>query len=306
MGERSQPRRRIFGLNITEGESGDVARHVVRVRPTRVELMVTPNIDHIVHLRSNAAFARAYRRAAIVVCDGFPVRYYAALCGIPVQRVTGVDILERLMSGPLYGHRLFFVVDSEATASAIRSWARQRGAVVKTAVPPVMFESDENLCRGLVRQINDHDTSILIMGIGAPKSEIWVDTRRNSLPPCWALCVGQATRIACGLTMRAPILVRRLNCEWLWRVCQEPRRLWWRYLRGFTLFPLAIIEDQLNHWLSRLAWRQADAPPERVAPVHRASRLAKTTSGSLQVDALPTPAEGMPGAGSMDQQARGS
>ena len=82
MGEVSQPRRRIFGLNITEGDTGEIARHVVGVRPTRVELMVTPNIDHIVNLRRNPAFARAYRRAAIVVCDGFPVRYYAALCGI--------------------------------------------------------------------------------------------------------------------------------------------------------------------------------------------------------------------------------
>jgi N-acetylglucosaminyldiphosphoundecaprenol N-acetyl-beta-D-mannosaminyltransferase len=281
MGELSQPRRRIFGLNITEGDTADVARHVVRVRPTRVELMVTPNIDHIVHLRSNAAFARAYRRAAIVVCDGFPVRYYAALCGIAVQRVTGVDILERLLSGPLYGHRLFFVVDSEATARGVHSWARQRAVVVKTAVPPVMFEGDENQCRGLIRQINDHDTSVLIMGIGAPKSEIWVDTWRTSLPPCWALCVGQATRIACGVTRRAPVLVRRLNCEWLWRVCQEPRRLWWRYLRGVLLFPLAIVEDQLNNRLSRLAWRQADGPRERAAPVHRASKLAKTTTGSL-------------------------
>ena len=146
---------------------------------------------------------------------------------------------------------------------------------MKTAVPPVMFESDENLCRGLVRQINDHDTSILIMGIGAPKSEIWVDTPRNKPPPCWALCVGQATRIACGLTMRAPILVRRLNCEWLWRVCQEPRRLWWRDLRGFTRFLWRSSRTSFEPLVSRLAWRQADAPPERVAPVHRASRLRR-------------------------------
>ena len=242
----SQPRRRIFGLNFTEGDAAEVARQVVRVRPTRVALMVTPNIDHILHLRSNASFARAYRRAAIVVCDGFPVQYYAALCGIPVRRVTGVDILERVMSGPLYGHRLFFVVDSEATARGVHSWARLRHVAVKTAVPPVMFERNENQCRELIRQIDDHSTSMLIMGIGAPKSEIWVDTYRNSLPPCWALCVGQATRIACGVTKRAPPLVRRLNCEWLWRVCQEPRRLWWRYLRGLLLFPLAIVEDQLN------------------------------------------------------------
>jgi N-acetylglucosaminyldiphosphoundecaprenol N-acetyl-beta-D-mannosaminyltransferase len=82
-----------------------------------------------------------------------------------------------------------------------------------------MFEEDENQCRELIRRINEHNTSMLIMGVGAPKSEIWVDTYRASLPPCWALCVGQAPKIACGVTKRAPILVRRLNGEWLWRIC---------------------------------------------------------------------------------------
>jgi N-acetylglucosaminyldiphosphoundecaprenol N-acetyl-beta-D-mannosaminyltransferase len=164
--------RQIFGLSITEGDAAEVARRIVRVRPERVELMVTPNIDHIVHLRSNAVFARAYRRAAIVVCDGFPIRYYAALCGVAVQRVTGVEVLERIMSGPLCDHRLFFVVDSEATARGIHSWAMQRDVIVKTMVPPFMFEEDENQCRELIRQINEHNTSMLIMGVGAPKSEI--------------------------------------------------------------------------------------------------------------------------------------
>jgi N-acetylglucosaminyldiphosphoundecaprenol N-acetyl-beta-D-mannosaminyltransferase len=109
-----------------------------------------------------------------------------------------------------------------------------------------MFEEDENQCRELIRQINEHNTSMLIMGVGAPKSEIWVDTYRARLPRCWALCVGQAPKIACGVTKRAPILVRRLNGKWLWRICQEPRRLWWRYLRGSLLFPLAVVEDRLN------------------------------------------------------------
>ncbi len=124
MEDPSRTQRRIFGLSITGDDADRVAQRVINLRPEGVELVVTPNIDHIVHLRRNAAFARAYRSAAIVVCDGFPVRYYAALCGIAVRRVTGVDILQRLMAGFLFGHRLFFVVDSEATAMGIHGWAQ--------------------------------------------------------------------------------------------------------------------------------------------------------------------------------------
>ena len=281
MGGHSQSRPRIFGLSITEGSAQDICREVIHLRPERAELIVTPNTDHIVNLRRDVGFARAYHSAAIVVCDGFPVRYYAALRGIAVQHVTGIDILQELMAGSLCNHRLFFVVDNNETAMAVHSWARQRDVVVETAVPPFEFECDEDYCRGLVRQINEHGASILIMGVGAPRSEIWVDTNRAKLAPCWALCVGQGVRVACGITHRAPVLVRRLNCEWLWRICQEPGRLWWRYFRGFLLFPLAIVEDQLNNWLSSLAWRQTCGPSAHIAPVDPKPNLAKTMTRPL-------------------------
>ena len=272
---------RIFGLSVTEGSAWDICEEVIHVRPERAELLVTPNVDHVVNLRRDVAFARAYRSAAIVVCDGFPVRYYAALRGIAVQRVTGIDILEAVMASSLCNHRLYFLVDSDETAMAVHSWARQRDVVVETAGPPFDFGRDQDYCRGLVQQINAHAASILIMGVGAPTSEIWVDTHRANLPLCWALCVGQGVRVACGITHRAPVLVRRLNCEWLWRICQEPGRLWWRYSRGFLLFPLAILEDQLNNWLSRLAWRQTDGPSAHVATVSPKPNLAKTMTRPL-------------------------
>jgi len=281
MGGQSQSQPRIFGLSVIKASARDICQKVIHLRPERAELIVTPNVDHVVNLRRDVAFAQAYRSAAIVVCDGFPVRYYAALRGIAVQRVTGIDIIEELMAGAIRNHRLFFVVDSDETATAVQNWARQRDAVVKTAVPPFKFERDEDCCRTLVQQINAHAASILIMGVGAPRSEVWVDTHRANLPPCWALCVGQAVRVACGITHRAPVLVRKLNCEWLWRICQEPGRLWWRYSRGFMLFPLAIIEDQLNNWLSHLAWRQTDDTSARVVPVSPKPNLAKTMTRQL-------------------------
>ena len=92
-------------------------------------------------------------------------------------------------------------------------------------------------------KIREHHTTILIMGVGAPKSEVWVWRHQHQLPNCWALCLGQAVRIALGLTTRAPRLIRTLHGEWLWRICQEPRRLAGRYIRGSVMFLVAIFED---------------------------------------------------------------
>lgn len=263
---------RIFGFGIDTRGAQEIADLIARSTPQTVQMVVTPNLDHIINLRRNVAFAAAYRNASIVVCDGFPVRYYAASCGIKVQRVTGCDIITSLMLNTRIGdQRLFFMVDSGPTASAVQRWARDRQIDVQISVPPFGFENDETISARLIAKINDHATTILVMGVGAPKSEIWLNTYREVLPPCWALSIGQGVKVALGLTRRAPLSIQAMHMEWLWRVCQEPTRLWRRYLRGAILFPLAVIEDQLDRHLQSLAWRQAKPaiPTITAVPIER-------------------------------------
>ena len=270
---------RIFGFSLYNSDARTIARSLSTHRRTQrdgVGLIVTPNLDHVITLRRNVQFAQAYRRASIVVCDGFPVHYYAALCGIKVQRATGCDIVSHLMATPSRDERFFFVVDSETTALAVQRWADSKAVQAMTAVPPHRFERDEDYNERLIEQINDHQTTMLIMGVGAPKSEIWVDSHRESLPSCWALCAGQSVRVYLGITRRAPLWMRKINLEWLWRISQEPRRLAVRYLRGLVLFPVAIVEDRMDHWLHRLAWRQTtgEEPLPVIAQRRRTHEMA--------------------------------
>ena len=247
--------RRLFGFRVAGDDAGAIAGMVLSRRRTPTDgvgVIATPNIDSLVLLRENPDLVRAYDRAAVIVCDGFPLRYYARLRGVRVGRVTGCDIASHVMrqcSGRS-GHRMFFVVDGPATASAVRAWAARAGlaGLVETCIPPYGFERDRDYCLGLARAIQAHGTSILMMGIGAPKSEVFADTWRAELPPCWVLCVGQAIKAELGLVRRAPPLVQRLHGEWLWRLLHEPRRLARRYVVAATLFPVAVAEDLLGRW----------------------------------------------------------
>jgi len=237
-----------------------------------VGLVVTPNVDHVRLLRRDPQFAAAYASAAIVTCDGFPVYHYARLRGCaaarrrgvvpsapgwvrsparlrgcaPAGRVTGCDLARALLRHEaLPRHRLFFVADSDATAAGLRRWAvgRGMGAQVALHVPPHGFEHDPALCAALAGRIAAHGTTLLLMGVGAPRSEVFVHSRRAALPPCWALCVGQALRIEAGVIRRAPALASALNAEWLWRLAHEPRRLTWRYAAGAGGFLAAVAAD---------------------------------------------------------------
>jgi len=241
---------RIFGLKISPLTAPQVAALVVDQPPPAPDLglIVTPNIQHVSVLNGNAAFRLAYDRAAVIVCDGFPVHYYAKLRGCPSPgRVTGCDIAIDIMHRPSFPerHRFFFVVDNEAAAAGIRRWATERGITDRVAavVPEFGFDKDPARSRALVAAIRDHGTTILFMGLGAPKSEIFVDTHRAELPACWALCVGQAVKMALGLTPTPPAVIKALNLEWLWRMILEPRRLIVRYVVSAIGFAGAILRD---------------------------------------------------------------
>jgi N-acetylglucosaminyldiphosphoundecaprenol N-acetyl-beta-D-mannosaminyltransferase len=238
-----------FGLTISTNSAQQIARDAVNNIPTHdVCLVVTPNIDHIAMIRRSLPLARAYCNATLVVCDGWPVQAYFKWCGLKVARVTGCELISELMSLAPFKeqHRLFFVVDSVETQQAVDDWASRYGAVASVAIPPIGFEQDVDYSIWLAGRIVEHQTTLLIMAVGAPRSEIFVDNYHSFLPPCWAFCVGQAVKIKLGLVRRAPSWLQSLRLEWLWRVIQEPSRLTMRYLTSMIGFGLAVFQDQLN------------------------------------------------------------
>ncbi|HEY8290259.1 MAG TPA: WecB/TagA/CpsF family glycosyltransferase [Acetobacteraceae bacterium] len=242
---------RPFGLALSDASPNRIAALALSSRrPANdgVALVVTPNIEHIARLRRSGPLVTAYGNAAIIVCDGWPVHLYARACGLDVGRVTGCEIASTLMRTTAFPpwHRLFFVVDRPETEAALRDWAARKGLASQLAVeiPPFGFEANETLCRDLAARISDHGTTLLLMCVGAPRSEVFVDRYRALLPPCWAFCVGQAVKVELGLVRRAPRSWQMSGLEWLWRLGQEPKRLAGRYATSSVGFAMAVLEDQ--------------------------------------------------------------
>jgi N-acetylglucosaminyldiphosphoundecaprenol N-acetyl-beta-D-mannosaminyltransferase len=249
MGVVSMRVSRPFGLTLSMDTAREIACTAVRHTPTDgVALVVTPNIDHIATIRRFPPLARAYRNAARIVCDGWPVQVYARWCGLHVRRVTGCDLTSELMrlAPGNRSQRLFFVVDSGVTERAVRDWAARTAVACDVSVPPLVFDRDAAYCARLAEAIQAHGTTILIMAVGAPRSEVFVDTYREVLPPCWAFCVGQAVKTELGLVRRASWRWQSLGMEWLWRMLQEPSRLAGRYMSAAIGFSFAVVEDQLH------------------------------------------------------------
>jgi len=227
----------VLGMRLRDFNVSQAAQHMLTTRRSDEEgmgLFVTPNIQHVALARRDADFAAAMKSAQIVVADGFPVYRFARARGLFLPgRITGREVVEEMFSRPeqLVGHRGYFVVDSQETASRIEAWAAEHvpGLAVCTHVPAFGFETDLAACTALVEAINGFDTSLLFLCVGAPKSEVFAWRYRAMLKPCWALCVGQSFRLLIGLNTPPPALVVRLNLEWLWRIAMEPGRMIRRY-----------------------------------------------------------------------------
>lgn len=241
----------VFGLAFSPHTQSELVDRLSRERiapGVGPRTILTANIDHVVRLRHDHDFRDAYDRAWAVTADGAPVLMYAKLRGArELTRVTGSDLVMALLPAldPKKA-RLFFVVGDTGTADRLRDLLKARAfdsQAVMIEVAPQDFGKDQAYSDTLTRAIRRHRTTHLLMGLGAPKSEIWVHRHRDRLGDCYVLPVGAGLEFFAGTKRRAPVWMRSAGLEWAWRLGSEPRRLWRRYLVDSWLFLGAIGTD---------------------------------------------------------------
>ena len=208
--------------------------------------VVTPNVDHVVMLQHHAGLKAAYRDAGMVLVDGAPVLWASRLLsplggGMP-ERVAGSDLVPALFNTTAADRALSAYLLGAAPGIADRAAAniRQRWPaveVVGTYSPPVGFERDDAENIAILERIAAAKPDVLIVGLGAPKQELWVHKHRDRIRAKVSLCVGATIDFLAGERSRAPVWMREVGLEWLYRVASEPRRLATRYAKDAIIFP---------------------------------------------------------------------
>lgn len=205
--------------------------------------VVTPNVDHAVLLAEHAGLQQAYAEASLVLADGAPVVLASRLVGRPLpERVAGSDLVPRLFDaaqdrGAL---KVFLLGGMPGVADRAAKNIEERWPcveVVGTASPPIGFERDPAQNKELLSTIAAAQPDLLLVGLGAPKQELWVCEHRHEIAAPVALCIGATIDFLAGERKRAPRWMCRCGLEWLYRALGEPRRLGRRYARDAWIFP---------------------------------------------------------------------
>jgi N-acetylglucosaminyldiphosphoundecaprenol N-acetyl-beta-D-mannosaminyltransferase len=240
-------RRRMFGIDIDAIDQATAVTEIVGWCGRRERgIVVTPNLDHVMKFREDAAFRSAYRKAKLVLADGAPIVWLSQLGRPRLTRVTGADLVVPLCEAARQSGRSVFLVGS-TFRSLSRAAQRLSVAIPGLEVAGIyapsfgFFRSTEERAQ-MVEIINAAEPAILLVAFGAPKQEVWADETQQQLDVSAIVCVGAGLDFVAETTRRAPRFWRRLGMEWMWRVLTEPRRLGGRYLRIILWLPVLILE----------------------------------------------------------------
>jgi exopolysaccharide biosynthesis WecB/TagA/CpsF family protein len=237
--DHGAPRRRtVSGVefdNLTLSEAVD--RILELAHSKSVELVVTTNLHHLQLLQDDEEFGAAYARAAMRLADGRPILVTARLRGVPLKaRVTGAELMpEVCRRAASTGTQTAIVgggpgVADRAADRLVRAFPGLPRPIV--VYPPYGFEHSSVTTSEVIERIRLANAAVCFVALGAPKQEKFVASNAERLPPGVYLCVGAAVDFAAGTKRRAPQVIQRLGLEWLFRLSQEPRRLFRRYLRN--------------------------------------------------------------------------
>jgi N-acetylglucosaminyldiphosphoundecaprenol N-acetyl-beta-D-mannosaminyltransferase len=250
---------RLFGIEInplTMSETIEQLLAWVRSRNGQCHYVVTPNVDHAVMFQHHAALRASYADAALVLADGFPVVMAARLLGRTLPgRVPGSDLVPSLFdfvnsraADDTDKKRLRVYLLGAAPGVAVRAaekiqvrWPAVE--VVGSYSPPLGFEKDARENENILQRVAAANPDVLIIGLGAPKQELWVHAHREQIAAPVALCVGATIDFLAGEKPRAPVWMRRTGLEWVHRLASEPRRLAKRYLRDAWIFPQLVVRE---------------------------------------------------------------
>ncbi|WP_461490687.1 WecB/TagA/CpsF family glycosyltransferase [Pontibacter sp. HJ8] len=242
-------KRRLLRSLITAGSFNEFVEHIFWLTENRSSSYVCfANVHMLVEAYKDRQFNHVLNQADVASPDGGPVSKLMKLqYGQEQDRVPGMDLMPRLLEeAAARGKSVYFYGSTDDVLEAVAATAKAKHPDLRIAgyySPPfrqLTQEEDE----AIVDRINDSGADLVFVALGCPKQERWMADHKGRVNACM-LGVGQAYMTYAGLEKRLPKWARDLSLEWTYRLYQEPRRLWKRYLVTNSLFVFLTLKGLL-------------------------------------------------------------
>ena len=211
----------------------------------RPHYAATANVDFVVQALGDVELRRILADADLVLCDGMPLVWASKFLGNALpERVTGSDLVPALLAeSERRGWRVFFLGgtnESVARAAERVKVQHPKLELVGAYSPPFrpLLEMDHE---DILQRVRAARPDILLVAFGCPKQEKWINMQFRHAGVPVSIGVGATIDFLAGSVRRAPLWMQRSGLEWIFRLLQEPRRLFRRYFTDLWVFAWAIL-----------------------------------------------------------------
>jgi N-acetylglucosaminyldiphosphoundecaprenol N-acetyl-beta-D-mannosaminyltransferase len=271
----------IFGVGIETAPPADLLRRILAFAERDDHRRVSYVNAHVLNQSFRDETLRsALQRADLVYCDGYGVRLAAKAIGLPVpHRMTGADWIWGVASLCQASGRSLYLLGSDPGAS------QEAAAALKRWYPGLdvrgthhgYFDIGTPHSERVIEHIAEHKPDVLLVGMGTPLQEHWVDHYFDRLDARVVWTVGALFDYVSGRVPRAPHWMADHGLEWIFRLAIEPRRMWRRYLLGNPVFLWRVWNAR--HERQEIGERQEPAAADQ-EPVPIASSRAHAQASS--------------------------
>lgn len=222
--------------NLTMDEAVELMEE--KINESGFHQVATANVDFLMHAIRDRELQDILCSCDLVVPDGMPIVWAARLMGARLkERVSGVDLVPRLAElSSRRGYGIYLLGAGEETSRRAVQCMEERypGVRIVGRYSPPVSSLEEMDHEAILNRIERARPEILLVAMGNPKQEKWLNMHRDRLRVPLCMGIGGSLDFLAGTLSRAPAWMRNSGLEWLHRVCQEPGRLARRYLNDAT------------------------------------------------------------------------
>ena len=231
----------VLGFDLVNASSKEAIRAILSPGRRKIAFMNA----HCANVASRKDdYAVALHRADMILPDGVGIEIAAKLAGTPpTENLNGTDLGPKLMAeAAKRGKSVYLLGGTPGTAEKAARTIQMKVPGLRVAGTSDGFDGLANA----VQDINASGADILLVALGVPLQELWIDENFDLLDVQVALGVGALLDFWAGNAKRAPAIVRKSRMEWAWRLMMEPRRLAKRYLIGNMSFLARVAANRLS------------------------------------------------------------
>lgn len=238
----------ILGVPIARLEAAPALDEIERLYEADEPRIVAYVNAHSLNLaHTNDEFRALLNRADVVLGDGSGVMLAAKLAGAGLpENLNGSDFNPKILArAAARGWPVYFLGARPGVADAAAArWKRELPALEVAGTAHGFFPPEETA--GIAAEIRARGAGVLMVAMGNPLQELWIERHLDATGARIGVGVGAFFDFSAGVVPRSPAWMNRAGIEWIYRLYQEPRRMWRRYLLGNPLFLARVAGERFS------------------------------------------------------------